>query len=179
VSVKITPAIIESRIHEIRGVRVMLDSDLAELYGVTTAAINQAVERNIERFPEDFSYSLTKGELAILISQTVISSSSHGGRRKPPRVFTEHGIAMLSSVLRSPKAVKVNIEIIRAFVRLRKLLATPGELLTIVQQLSDTVGLHDVQIQQIAQVLQQMLAPPPDPAPKRKMGFQPPEKTQE
>ena len=164
--------LIDSRILTIRGQRVLLDSDLAELYGVTTKALKQSVERNIERFPDDFSYTLTREELAILRSQIVTSSSGYGGARYLPRVFTEHGIAMLSSVLRSPKAVKVNVEIIRALVRLRKLLATPGELLAIVQQLSDTVQLHDVQIKQIAQVLQQMLAPPANHEPKRKMGFQ-------
>jgi hypothetical protein len=120
-------------IHVIRGQRVMLDSDLAKLYGVTTKSLNQAVKRNAERFPEDFSYLLTPQDLINLRSQIVTSSGEHGGRRSPPRVFTEHGVAMLSSVLRSPEAVRVNIEIMRAFVRLRRLLATPGEL---VQQLN-------------------------------------------
>ena len=112
----VTPMVIESRIHVIRDVRVMLDSDLAELYGITTAALNQAVERNRDRFPDDFAYQLTQQEFRNLISQSVISSSGYGGRRKLPWVFTEHGVAMLASVLRSPTAVKVNIEIIRAFI---------------------------------------------------------------
>jgi len=96
--------LIDSRILTIRGQRVLLDSDLAELYGVTTKALKQSVERNIERFPDDFSYTLTREELAILRSQIVTSSSGYGGARYLPRVFTEHGVAMLSSVLRSPKS---------------------------------------------------------------------------
>jgi len=121
----------------------MLDSDLARLYGVTTAALNQAVRRNADRFPGDFAYPLTRQEVADLISQIVISKPgpgdpsmsqfatpkpSRGGRRKLPWAFSEHGVAMLSSVLRSPTAVRVNIEIMRTFVRLRRLMATPGEL---------------------------------------------------
>src|SRR5438876_636827 len=102
------PVAIDRRISLIRGVRVMMDSDLAELYGTTTFALNQAVKRNRERFPEDFAFVLTRQEFRDLISQTVISSSGHGGRRKLPRVFTEQGVAMLSSVLRSPMAVRVN-----------------------------------------------------------------------
>jgi len=127
---------LESVIHIVHGQRVMLDPDLAELYGTTTMALNQAVKRNEERFPEDFSFVLGEQEFANLISQTVISSSGHGGRRKFPRVFTEHGVAMLSSVLRSPTAVRVNIEIMRTFFRLRRLLATPGELVAQITQLA-------------------------------------------
>ena len=169
----LTPIVIESRIHLVRGHRVMLDSDLAELYGVPTYRLNEQVARNAKRFPRDFAYRITQKEFAILISQNAISSSGHGGKRKLPRVFTEHGVAMLSSVLNSPQAVEVNIEIIRSFVRLRRLLATPGEILTIVKELAETVVLHDKQIEQIAGVLSQMLAPPPQPTHDRKLGFQP------
>jgi hypothetical protein len=102
---------IERSIHVVRGQRVMLDADLAQLYEVTTSALNQAVKRNGERFPEDFAFQLTQQEFTALISQTVTSNIGRGGRRKRPWVFTEHGVAMLSSVLRSPKAVQVNIEI--------------------------------------------------------------------
>src|SRR5262245_61915048 len=102
-----------------------MDSDLAQLYGIPTAALNQAVQRNPDRFPIDFAFQLTAQEFTALISQIVTSKSGRGGRRKRPWVFTEHGVAMLSSVLRSPTAAKVNVEIIRAFVRLRRLLATP------------------------------------------------------
>ena len=167
----ISAAQVEAVIRFVRGQRVMLDSDLAELYGTTTMALNQAVKRNADRFPEDFSFVLGEQEVRNLISQTVISSSAHGGRRTPPRVFTEHGVAMLSSVLRSPTAVKVNIEIIRAFVRLRRLFATPGELVAQITQLAETVKLHDDQIKSITDVLRRMMEPPPQPVPKRRIGF--------
>lgn len=109
-------------------------------------------------------------------SQIVTSSSGYGGRRKLPRVFTEHGVAMLSSVLRSPTAVRVNIEIVRAFIRIRRLLATPGELVAQLHQLADTVKLHDDQLHAISDVLRKMLTPPPEPTiPKRRIGFHPAE----
>ena len=161
---------IERSIHVVRGQRVMLDTDLAELYEVTTSALNQAVKRNAERFPEDFAFQLTQQEFTALISQTVTSNTGRGGRRKRPWAFTEHGVAMLSSVLRSPRAVQVNIEIMRAFVRLRRLLATPGELVEQLTRLAQTVELHDEQIAGIIQVLRQMMEKPPD-QPKRKIGF--------
>jgi hypothetical protein len=171
-SAALVSAEIERRIHVIRGQRVMLDVDLAELYGIPTAALNQAVERNRERFPADFAYQLNLKEFRDLISQTVISKAGHGGRRKLPWVFMEQGVAMLSSVLRSPTAVKVNIEIMRAFVRLRRLLATPGELVSQLRQLADTVQLHDDQIRVITEVLRRMAEPPPTP--RGRIGFQTP-----
>ena len=173
----ITALVIESRIHLIRGQRVILDSDLAELYGIPTKQLIQQAARNADRFPADFAYQLTFEEFATLRSQIVTSKDGgdgRGGRRSHPWVFTEHGVAMLSSVLRSPTATQVNIEIIRSFVRLRRLLATPGEILTIVKELAETVALHDGQIKQIAGVLHQMFAPPPQPTHDRKLGFQPP-----
>lgn len=117
---------IETKIFLIRGRKVMIDRDLAELYGVETRALNQAVKRNIERFPEEFMFQLNKKEIEIwqsqiLISQTVISS--WGGRRKIPMVFTEPGVAMLSSVLNSKKAIQVNIQIIKTFIKLREMIA--------------------------------------------------------
>lgn len=168
-TVSISPEEIEQAIHVVRGQRVMLDSNLAKLYGVTTAALNQAVKRNVERFPEDFAYQLTKQEFATLISQNVISNSGRGGRTKMPWVFTEQGIAMLSSVLKSATAARVNVEIMRTFVRLRRLMATPGELVEQLSKLAETVQWHDEQIKVIRQVLQQMLEKP-DP-PKRRIGF--------
>lgn len=161
---------IETSIHLIRGQRVMLDSDLAELYGVPTKALNQAVSRNLVRFPADFSFLLTPQEVANLKSQIVTSSSTHGGTRKPPRVFTEHGVAMLSSVLSSKQAVQVNIAIMRTFVRLRRLMATPGELVEQLTKLAEAVQLHDEQIKTIADVLQQLMDPPAEP-PKGRIGF--------
>jgi hypothetical protein len=166
---------IERSIDVIRGQRVMLDFDLAKLYGIAVKVLNQAVGRNRERFPIDFAFHLTAQEFAALKSQIVTSNVGRGGRRKRPWAFTEHGVAMLASVLKSPLAVRVNIEIVRTFVRLRRLLATPGELVEQLRQLADTVQLHDGQIKEIARVLQQMIEPPHPPVPPRRFGFQPPE----
>ncbi|MBM83647.1 MAG: DNA-binding protein [Planctomycetaceae bacterium] len=165
----ISPLEIEKAIHIVRGQRVMLDSDLAKQYGVTTAALNQAVKRNADRFPDDFAFQLSQQEFTALISQNVISKGGRGGRTKTPWVFTEHGIAMLSSVLRSPTAARVNIEIMRTFVRLRRLMATPGEFVEQLTRLAETVQLHDDQIKTITQVLHQMLEEPERP--KRHIGF--------
>src|SRR5439155_736570 len=169
------PEIIERRIFVVRGQRVMIDSDLADLYGVPTHRLNEQVRRNRTRFPKDFTYQLTQQEFTDLISQIATSSSAHGGRRKLPWVFTEQGVAMLSSVLRSPLAIRVNIEIMRAFVRLRRLLATPGDLVAQLTQLIETVQMHDEQIKEIIEVLRQMLEPPPEP--KGRFGFHMPQRS--
>jgi hypothetical protein len=165
---------IERAIHVIRGQRVMLDADLAKLYGVSTTRLNEQVRRNPDRFPDDFAFQLTQQEVRNLMSQIATSSSGYGGRRKLPWAFTEHGVAMLSSVLRSPTAVRVNIEIVRTFVRLRRLLATPGELVEQLRQLADTVQFHDRQIRDIAHALQRLIEPPASPDPPRRFGFHPP-----
>ncbi|MBP88414.1 MAG: hypothetical protein CMJ64_17155 [Planctomycetaceae bacterium] len=120
----IVPSDLEELIHIVRGQRVMLDADLAKLYGVRTV-VNQAVQRSADRFPEDFAFQITQQEFTSLMSQLVTSKVGRGGRRKCPCVFTEHGVAMLSSVLKSPVAAQVNIEIIRTFVRLRRLRRHP------------------------------------------------------
>lgn len=161
---------IDRAIKVVRGQRVMLDTDLARLYGVTTMALNQAVRRNADRFPKDFAFPLMLQEFRDLISQNVISRSGHGGRRKMPWAFTEHGVAMLSSVLRSRQAIRVNVEIMRAFVRLRRLLATPGELVEQIAKLAETVQLHDDQIKVIAEVLKRMAEKPPE-RPRGRIGF--------
>ena len=155
----------------------MLDFELAELYGVPTKALNQAVRRNIGRFPKDFAYQLTDQEVTNLRSQFVTANSTLSKRRFRPWVFTEHGVAMLSSVLNSPKAIKLNIEIMRAFVRLRRLLATPGDLITHLQHLTEMVHDHDGKIKVITDVIAKMLKPPPEP--KGRFGFHPPAKTTE
>ena len=173
----IAAELIERRIHVVRGLRVMLDEDLADLYGVLTKRLNEQVQRNLERFPEDFAFQLTPQEVANLKSQIVTSSLGHGGRRKLPWAFTEHGIAMLTSVLRSPTAIEANIAIIRTFVRMRRLLATPGELVSQLQQLAETVQFHDRQIKAITDVLTKMMEPPPEPAKKGRIGFQSPKQT--
>jgi hypothetical protein len=154
------PDRIQQMVHVVRGQRVMLDFDLARLYGVTTARLNEQVRRNQERFPEDFAYQLTQQEFMSLMSQNAISKPGRGGHRKRPWVFTEHGVAMLSGVLKSPTAVRVNIEIIRTFVRLCRLMATPGELVEQLMRLAETVRLHDGQIKAIAQVLNQLMKEP-------------------
>jgi phage regulator Rha-like protein len=134
---------IASRIYLIRGEKVMLDADLAELYGVETRTLVQAVKRNIDRFPPDFMFQLSEKEHQNLRSQIVISS--WGGRRYPPYAFTEHGVAMLSSVLKSKKAVHVSIAIVRTFVQMRNLLATHAALARKVEQLDHSVtGLYDI-----------------------------------
>ena len=144
---------IASRIYLIRNEKVMLDSELAELYEVTTGALNQAVSRNKERFPQEFSFQLTEIEWKSLISQTVISNTGRGGRRKLPWVFTEQGVAMLSSVLRSKRAALVNVNIMRTFVKMRQLLATNEELARKVKQ-------HDSQIASLYEHVERLLAPP-------------------
>ena len=132
---------IEKRIVLLRGERVMLSTDLAALYGVEPRALVQAVKRNLDRFPEDFMFQLTREELGNLKSQFVISSWG-GLRRASPYAFTEHGVAMLSSVLRSPRAVRVNVEIMRAFVRLRRMLASNADL---ARKLADLERKYDAQ----------------------------------
>ncbi|MBI4229223.1 MAG: ORF6N domain-containing protein [Planctomycetes bacterium] len=149
---------IESKILLIRGRKVILDRDLAGMYGVTTGSLNQAVRRNLDRFPEDFMLLLTRGEVANLISQSVISS--WGGTRKPPRAFTEQGVAMLSGVLRGKRAARVNIEIMRAFVRLRQVLASHRGLAGKMALLADRVDGHDESIRSLAQALHKLLEPP-------------------
>lgn len=165
---------LERQIFVVRGQRVMLDSDLAKLYGVPTKRLNEQVRRNHERFPDDFAYQLTAQELTDLRSQFATAKLASSKSRTNPMVFTEHGVAMLSSVLRSPRAVQVNIAIMRAFVRMRQLVLTPGELVNQLIELAKTVQLHDHQIRDIADVLRHLMEPPPGP-PKRKIGFAPPE----
>lgn len=150
----------------------MLDSDLARLYGVPTKRLNEQVARNRDRFPDDFAYQLTPQEVTNLMSQFATSSLGHGGRRKRPWVFTEQGVAMLSSVLRSSTAVRVNVEIMRTFIRLRRLMATPGELVEQITKLAETVQLHDQDIKVISQVLRQMIEKPAKP--RRSIGFHSP-----
>jgi hypothetical protein len=160
---------IERNIYLIRGLKVMLDRDLAALYGVETRVLNQAVRRNMERFPKDFLFSLTRKEV-MRISQFVISSDMKFS--KHVFVFTEQGVAMLSSVLNSPRAVQVNIEIMRAFVRLREVLATNRELSQRLAELERKFGTHDEQIQAIFEAIRQLMAPqnPAEP-PRKQIGF--------
>ena len=161
-------ASIETHIFLIRGQKVMIDSDLADLYRVPTKVFNQAVKRNIKRFPKDFMFQLSRNETEILRSQSV--TSSWGGRRTLPYAFTEQGVAMLSSVLNSERAVQVNIAIMRAFVKLREILTTHRELAEKIEELEKRYRQHDVKIQTIFDAIRQLLETPAVP-PRRRIGF--------
>ncbi len=159
--------IIESKILMIRGHRVMLDRDLAKLYGVETFNLNKAVKRNIDRFPADFMFQLTQEEIKNLIFHFGISS--WGGVRKMPYAFTEQGVAMLSSVLHSKRAIHVNIAIMRAFVKLKTIIATHKELAHKLKELELKIEKHDADIGTIFEAIRQLMSPPEPP--KRKIGF--------
>lgn len=161
---------IQQRIHVVRGKRVMIDADLARFYGVTTFNLNKAVARNEDRFPGDFSFVLTPEEFKHLIFQSGISSSGYGGRRKLPRVFTEQGVAMLASVLRSDRAVRTSIAIIRAFVELRELMSTHRAFATKLAELERRLEGHDEAIANLFEAMRQLLAPT-EPTHGRKIGF--------
>jgi ORF6N domain len=161
---------IERRIYLVRGQKVMLDSDLARMYQVATKVLNQAVRRNLDRFPADFMFQLTPVEDGSLRSQFVTSNSGRGGRRRPPYAFTEHGVAMLSSVLRSKRAVQLNILIIRAFVRLREYLGTHKDLARKLEDIERTQQEHGAHIRQIYGYIQRLRGPGQEP-PKRRIGF--------
>jgi hypothetical protein len=168
---------IEKRILVVRERQVMLDEDLADLYGVETRALVQQVKRNAKRFPEDFMFQLTKTEAEALRSQIVTSNDGRGGRRYAPYVFTEQGVAMLSGVLRSERAIVVNIEIMRAFVELRRAASSYAAIEKRLEELeretSAKLGQHDKQLRQIFDALRRLISPPPQP--KRRVGFAPPE----
>lgn len=150
---------IENKIFFIRGKKVMMDRDLAELYGAETRALNQAVKRNIKRFPDDFMFQLDKKEMKVwesyfLRSQIVTSKETRGGRRYIPLVFTEQGVAMLSSVLKSEKAIRVNIQIMRTFTKLREMIATNQELREKIEKLE---GKYDKRFKIIFDVMRKLL----------------------
>lgn len=150
---------IDGAILFVRGQKVLLSYDLAKLYGVETRALVQAVKRNRDRFPADFMFQLTKAEWGDLKSQ-IVTSSWGGARRATPYAFTEQGVAMLSSVLKSKRAVRVNIEIMRAFVRLRKVLAANTELAGRLDELEARVGRHDEQFVAVIQAIHELMEPP-------------------
>jgi hypothetical protein len=160
--------LVERRIFLVRGQKVMLDFDLAQLYGVETRALNQAVARNKERFPEDFCFRLNRAEVQELNqSQVVTGPQKHRDPRYAPRAFTEQGVAMLSSVLRSKRAIQANIAIMRAFVRLREMLASHEEL---ARKLTQMEKKYDAQFKVVFEAIRELMAPPPPP-PKRQIGF--------
>jgi len=147
--------LIASRIHEIRGQKVMLDFDLAELYGIETRTLNQAVRRNKARFPEDFMFIISDLEFKNLKSQIVISS--WGGKRKSTVAFTEHGVTMLASVLRSETAIKMNIAIVRAFVAMRKSIVEMKDVSDQLFFIEERIGAHDVQLNEIYTAIENLL----------------------
>ena len=158
----------------VRGQKAILDSVLAELYGVETKKLNEQVKRNIRRFPKDFMFQLSVDEYEYLRSQFE-TSKARGGRRYLPYVFTEQGVAMLSSVLNSDRAIEINILIMRAFVKLREILSTNKNVLDNLKEIEKKLNDHDKKILQIIEVINQLTAPPE--APKRKIGFEVKEKT--
>ena len=163
---------VEDLILEVRGQRVLLDEHLAGLYGVPTKRLNEQVTRNRERFPADFMFRLNPAEWRSLRSQFATSNilEGRGGRRYSPRVFTEQGVAMLSSVLRSTQAVEVNIAIMRAFVQLRQLSTGHAELLGRLDRLEGRVGAHDTHLRAVFAAIRKLIRSPPDPERKR-IGF--------
>jgi hypothetical protein len=159
--------VIERKIYLIKGHKVMLDRDLAELYQVPTRRLNEQVKRNLTRFPADFMFQLSDEEAENLRSQFATSSTSHGGRRYLPYVFTEQGVAMLSSVLNSERAVQVNIAIMRTFVKLRQMLASNADL---ARKLAAMEKKYDSQFRMVFDAIRELMRPP-EPK-KRKIGFQ-------
>ncbi len=159
---------VEDAIHLIRGQRVMLDSDLARFYGVPLKRLNEQVRRNQNRFPDDFAFQLTREEFTNLKSQFA-TSSSHGGKRKLPWVYTEHGAIMLASVLNSDIAVDASIRVVRAFVRLRELISTNAALSAKFAELERRLDSHDEAIADLFAVIRQLLEPAPEK--KREIGF--------
>jgi hypothetical protein len=167
--------VIEGKIFVLRGGRVMLDRDLARLYCVETRVLNQAVNRNRDRFPDDFMFQLTPEEGKAILrsrSQSVIMKRGQNVKYQP-HAFTEHGAVMLANVLRSPVAVRASIQVVRAFVRLRQMLATSQDLARKIEALERKVGKHDADLQAVLGVLRKLVQPPP--AAKRPIGFVGPE----
>jgi ORF6N domain len=162
-------SVIVPRIFAIRGESVMLDSDLAILYGVTTGNFNKAVLRNVSRFPTEFSFVLTHKEFADLIFQ-IGRSKGRGGRRQLPRVFTEHGAIMAAMILSSERAVAMSVYVVRAFVKMRRELLTDATLEARLQKIEKTLLSHDSALRDVIQKLRPLLLPPPD-APKPRIGF--------
>jgi ORF6N domain len=168
-------AVIERRIYTIRGVRVILDSDLASLYGVPTKRLNEQYRRNRERFPEDFAFQLTAEEADSLRSQ-IATSSSHGGRRYRPHAFTEYGALMAANILNSARAVQMSIFVVRAFAKMREALrGTPElarKLAALEKKLTERLDVHEAAIVEVLREVMQILNPPSEPEPpRRRIGF--------
>ena len=161
--------ILVSKIYFIRGAKVMLDRDLAELYGVETKVLNQAVKRQLSRFPNDFMFQMTSEEFKIWRSQFVTSKADKMGLRYSPYCFTEQGVTMLSSVLNSKRAIEVNIRVVRIFIRLREILVSNKEIIMKLEQLEAKVGSNSEDIENIFKVLRQLINPQTEP--RKKVGY--------
>ena len=160
---------IEELIFTVRDLKVILDSDLAALYGVETKMLNRAMKRNISRFPPDFSFQLTKKELRILRCQNG-TSKKRGGRRYPPYVFTEHGVIMAANVLNNRQAVEMSIFVVRAFIKMREQLLNRAELEKRLTEIEKVLLSHDTALRDLYQKIRPLLLPPPDP-PRKRIGF--------
>ncbi len=179
-SEKITLAVISDsnivkKIYEVRGQKVMLDSDLAELYGVETRILNQALKRNADRFPLDFMFRITEHEWEVLRSQNVISKPGRGGRQYLPNVFTEHGVLMLSSVLNNPIAVQVNIQLVRVFTRLRRVIAENHELKLEIEEIKNKLSNQGKDIALVFNYLDELIERKDKPEPRKRIGYMPDE----
>ena len=179
-AVTVSEDIVINKIYWIRGQKVMLDRDLAEMYGVETRTLNQAVKRNMKRFPEDFMFQVTEEELEILKSQIVILKKESIGRRQLPNVFTELGVAMLSSVLSSDMAIEVNIRIMRVFTKLREALLAHRDILLKLEQLDKKlvnighdVKMHDGEIETIFELIKEIMEEKMRPLPRNPIGYKP------
>ena len=161
--------VILSKIYFIRELKVMLDSDLAALYGVETRRLNEQVKRNLSRFPEDFMFQLSDAEFNNLKSQ--IATSSWGGRRKPPFVFTEHGVLMLSSVLNSERSINVNIQIMRIFTKVRQLLADNLSVKLEIEEIKKKLVTQDKNIELVFNYLDELMEKQENPKPQKQIGF--------
>lgn len=162
---------IEELILLVRGQRVMLDSDLAAIYGVSTSALNLALKRNASRFPADFAFQLTRQEMTALISQFAISKTGWGGRRQPPWVFTEHGAIMLATVLNSGIAVEASVRVVRAFLQLRGILGSNKQLAVKFAELERRSDANDQSIKVLFDAIRELLKPQPSPEGRRQIGF--------
>jgi hypothetical protein len=170
-SVSIPDEIIMDKIYYIRGYKVMLDRDLAELYNVETKVFNQAVKRNLKRFPADFMFELTQDEFDILRSQFVTSKIGRGGTRYLPMVFTEQGVAMLASILNSDNAIAINIQIVRIFTRIRQMLTDNTELRLAIEKLERKMENNTKNIEVVFKYLDEMLEKTENPIPRKAIGY--------
>ena len=161
---------VESRILVVRQHKVILDSDLAELYGVPVKRLNEQVKRNLERFPSDFMFQLTAAEQGALRSQIATSKAGRGGRRYAPYAFTEHGAVMAATVLNSERAVEMSLFVVRAFVRLREVLSANQQLATKIDELEQRLDTHDASLQELLEAIRELMAPGQPSG--RKIGFQ-------